>query len=104
MARKVNKPLGVLVVEKIGLRRGMRALTYIVSWGLATEAEGHPVTMDEYTAYWKQSLSTSYRELDAFRLVWPDLKDPELVWERVRENVTQKRPELAVVEAMGAVY
>jgi hypothetical protein len=99
--KKVNKPLGMLVVEKVGLRRGLRALTYIVAWGLASDAEGHPLTVEEYTAHWKQSLSTSYREREAFLMVWPDLKDPGPVWDRVRDAVTAKRPELALTEIMG---
>lgn len=93
--------MGVVVVEKIGLRRGLRALTYIVSWGLASDAEGHPLSVDEYTAYWKQSRSTSYRERDAFLMVWPDLADPGPIWEKARESVTQKRPDLALTEIMG---
>lgn len=103
MAPRGKKPLGVLVVGKIGMRRGLRALTYIVAWGLASDAEGHPLTVEEYTAYWKQSLSTSYREREAFLMVWPDLANPGPIWDQARDSVTQKRPDLALMEVTGVL-
>lgn len=101
MARKVNKPLGFLVVEKVGIRRAIRVFSFVAAWGLASDAVGHPVTMQEYTDYWRQSLATTYRERDAFKMVWPDLDTPEPIWSKAREHVTAKRPDLAITQLMA---
>jgi hypothetical protein len=87
-----QKPLSVFVVEKIGWRQGLRALTFLAAWGIATENVGHPVSMQEYSDYWGQSLSTSYKERDAFVLIWPDAeKAPEVVWDRVKPSVKERK-------------
>jgi hypothetical protein len=96
-----KKPLGVYAVEKIGFRRAMTALTYVVSWGLASDAEGRALTVEEHAAYWKQSRATSYRERDAFVLLFPDEKTPEKIWATARASVTSKRPDVAVTQVMG---
>lgn len=86
-----SKPLAVFVVEKIGWRQGLRALSFLAAWGIASERVGHPVTMQEYTDFWGQSLATSYKERDAFALVWPDeVKTPGVVWDKVKRQVKER--------------
>jgi hypothetical protein len=97
-----RKPLGLLIVEKVGMRNGVRCLSFIVSWGIVFEALGHEPNMEEYTAYWKQSRATSYRERDAFQLVWPYEKNPAAIWAQIRDSVPErKRVDTASAQAFS---
>jgi hypothetical protein len=91
MAKAEVRPLAVVVVEKVGWRQGLRALTFLAAWGLATDALGHSVTMKEYTEYWHQSLALSYKEREAFGAVWPELVEtPEVVWDKIKHQVKSR--------------
>lgn len=88
---KEARPLAVVVVEKVGWRQGLRAVTYLAAWGLATDSVGHPVSVKEYTDYWHQSSSLSYKERDAFGTVWPELVDtPEVIWDQIKRQVKNR--------------
>lgn len=52
----------------------MSALTYLVEWGRATDALGHPVTVEEYAEHVSVSLSQAYRRQAAFRVCFPDVE------------------------------
>jgi len=91
MTKAIGRPLAVVVVEKVGWREGLRAVTFLAAWGLATDALGHPVSMKEYAAYWKQSEALTYRERVAFGTVWPESVDnPEVVWEPIKRQVRNR--------------
>lgn len=90
MAKETARPLAVVVVEKVGWRQGLRAVTYLAAWGLASDAAGHPVTVQEYTDHWNQSLSLSYKEREAFSTVWPELDSPEVIWNQIKRQVRNR--------------
>jgi len=91
MTKANARPLAVVVVEKVGWRQGLRAVTFLAAWGLASDALGHPVSVKEYTDYWHQSLSLSYKERDAFGAVWPELVDsPEVIWDQIKRQVRNR--------------
>jgi hypothetical protein len=98
------KPLAVFVVEKIGWRQGLKALSFLAAWGIATENVGHPVTMQEYTDYWGQSLATSYKEREAFGQIWPEATgSPGVVWDRIKRQVHEReRRSVAAAEVLAA--
>lgn len=91
MAKEAARPLAVVVVEKVGWRTGLRAVTFLAAWGLASDAAGHPVTMKEYADHWNQSLALSYKEREAFGSVWPEAVDsPEVVWGQIKRQVRNR--------------
>jgi hypothetical protein len=99
MTKANARPLAVVVVEKVGWRTGLRAVTYLAAWGLAADALGHPVSVKEYAEYWHQSLALSYKEREAFGSVWPDLvESPEVIWDRIKSQV-KNRSSKAVASA-----
>lgn len=103
-SQSAGKPLSVFVVEKIGWRQGLKALTFLAAWGIASENVGHPITMQEYTDYWGQSLATSYKERDAFAQVWPDaMKTPGVVWDKVKPHVSERESRTVAAAQVLAV-
>lgn len=91
MTKAIARPLSVVVVEKVGWRQGLRALTFLAAWGLATDSLGHPATVKEYADYWHQSLALSYKEREAFGSVWPESVDtPEVVWDQIKRQVRNR--------------
>jgi len=96
-------PLAVLVVKKLGWRRGLDALTFLTAWGIASDSLGHPVRMTEYAEYWGQSLAKSYKEREAFFLMWPDEASPERLWGLARSAVSSSLPKEVAVAQVSAV-
>lgn len=84
-----EEPLIVIMIRNGGLRRTMKALGYITSWGVVRDDIGHDPTWEEYKTYWKQSQSTTAREVNAFRRCLPGVKVAE-VWERLEANVAKR--------------
>jgi hypothetical protein len=86
--RKVT--LGEYMAGRVGLLKGSKVAAFIVAWGIYIEAQERPHTLDGYAAYWGQSLSTTYRERDLFRICWPGMKDPtELLHKIHSEHVAR---------------
>jgi len=91
MTKANSRPLSVVVVEKVGWRTGLRAVTYLAAWGLAADALGRGPAVKEYADYWHQSLAMSYKEREAFGAVWPELIDtPEVLWDQIRRQVKNR--------------
>jgi len=91
MTKAIGRPLAVVVVEKVGWREGLRALTFLAAWGLATDSLGHPASMKEYAAHWNQSEALTYRERVAFGTVWPEyVETPEVIWNQVKSQVKNR--------------
>jgi hypothetical protein len=104
MPKKEIRPLAVVVVEKVGWRNGLSALTYLASWGVASDSLGHPATVKEVSEYWNQSLSITYRERVAFASVWPELVDtPEVLWDKVKAQVRNRRKKSVATAEVLAV-
>lgn len=98
--------LAEYLFKKVGLRKGTRAAAFIVAWGLYMDSlppESKP-TMVGYSAYWKQSDATSYREFDVFHQAFPDEKYPDRIWEKARSAVHDRKAlSAATGQAMAAV-
>jgi hypothetical protein len=96
-------PVGVMVVRKVGWRQGLRALTYVVAWGIAADREGRALTVEEYADYWKESRATAYREFQAFRRVWPKEENPARIWGMARERVGERKRADVAAAQLGAL-
>lgn len=79
-----GQTLAEFLVKKVGLRKAVGVCSFVVAWGIYTEKGAEPHTLDGYSAYWKQSAATTYRERDTFRICFPDDKVPDRVWAHVR--------------------
>lgn len=102
-----GEPLGVVMIRNAGggvggLRAAMKAAGYLVAWGIVADALGHDPTWVEYRTYWKQSESTTAREVRAFkRCFGADAKVGE-VWRRVSSSLSVDDRGQAVGELMAA--
>lgn len=98
--------LGEYMVSRVGLLKATKVAAFVYSWGIYIESEAGRPTLEAYTAYWKQSLSTTYRERDLFRICWPQEKDPTALWSQIRALAdsrihAKKRRELGAVQILG---
>ena len=77
MARRQRRTTWLeLAVRNGGLRHGVRAMTWALSWGLARESVGHDPSVDEVADYWKSSRRTAFRDQASFRKAFPDFETP----------------------------
>jgi hypothetical protein len=94
VARRKLEPDSLLVVltDRVGLVNAMKVLTFIASWGIATEDLGHPPdTIEEYAYWWRSSAATGYREQRLFREAMRDeTATPTAIWEQVRGQLDAK--------------
>ncbi len=94
------------MVSRVGLIKATKVATFVYSWGTYLESETGRPTMEAYTAYWKQSISSTYRERDLFRICWPEEKDPTALWSQIRAVAddridARKRREVGAVQVLG---
>ena len=73
------RTLAQVAIEKKGVIKGSRVLAFILCWGIAEEALGHPPTVEEYADWWKESRSTAYREQARFRECFPTEATPQRI-------------------------
>lgn len=65
-----------LAVRRGGVRRGSDVMAFVMCWAHTEAKLGHRPSIEEYAVDWKVSSRTAYRELAAFREVWPEFNDP----------------------------
>lgn len=66
-----------MCLAKLGMWKGSKAASFIAAWTIASQAMGRPITIAEYSEWWKEPLSTAYRHRALFREVFPDLQTPQ---------------------------
>ena len=79
--------LAEFLVGKVGLSRGTKVASFVVAWGIYTQNEAGPWSLEGYSRYWGQSISSTYRERDLFQICWPEEKLPDRVWSVARAFV-----------------
>ena len=98
--------LGEYMVSRVGLVKATKVAAFIYSWGIYTESfDGRP-TMEGYTEYWRQSISTTYRERDLFTICWPEEKNPTALWQQIRAVAdaridSKRRRDVGAVQVLG---
>ena len=97
--------LGEYMVGKVGLVKATKVAAFVVAWGIYTDKEPARPTLENYTEFWRQSVSSTYRERDLFRLCWPDQKDPTELWAKVRAvhnaSLDAKRRDVGAVQLLA---
>ncbi len=103
MAKELS--MGEYLVAKVGLRKATAVATFVVAWGIYSEKVDAPHTLDGYSKFWRQSVATTYRERDLFRVCFPDDKVPNRVWALCRAvydaKVDERRRELSAVRLLA---
>jgi hypothetical protein len=79
--------LAEFMTSKVGLFKATKVAAFVYAWGVYSDKTPEPHTLDGYTKYWGQSLSTTYKERDLFRLCWPDDKVPDRIWSVIAGRV-----------------
>jgi hypothetical protein len=84
-------------MARVGIRKGMRVLTFIVCWQVAAMKDGELVEIDveEYAEYWKLARSTAFRDQAAFRQAFPTETTPH----RIVEEVIRRREAVQTAQA-----
>jgi hypothetical protein len=69
-------PLLELAAKRVGLRKAMKVLSFMVAWDHARDRLGHEPTIEEYSDWWKESPATAYRHQALFRQAFPGETTP----------------------------
>lgn len=67
--------------SKAGMRKALRIVEFLSLWGVLADELGREPTRQEFLDYWDESPATYFRRLEQWRMVWPDDKSPQRVWE-----------------------
>lgn len=102
-ADRLRQTVVMVAVRNGGVRRGLRGVTYLVCWGLASEELGRGVTHEEYERVWNVSQATSYRDSAAFRAAFPGEDGPGRLWAAIRDQVPSRERAAAFAEGCSAV-
>jgi hypothetical protein len=66
-------------IAKLGVVKGSRVCSFIVSWCITSNAYGREITVEEYAEWWREHIRTAYREQARFREVFPHLANPQVI-------------------------
>lgn len=101
-----------IAVERAGLFKGGRAALIVAQWAVARQSLGHALGHDEgghvtaavreYSAWWRETERTGWRDLRRFREVFPEEETPERLAELLGD-VRAKRKEAVISAPLLAV-
>lgn len=86
-----GEPLLVVAGRRVGLRRAMKAMTYMIAWDHVRDDLGHEPTAEEYAAWWKESPATAYREQALFRQAFPGEQNPARLLDLAAEQANTRK-------------
>lgn len=100
---KTNPTLLEVALRRVGFRRAVVAMTYLVKWGVYCELEPEPHRVDEFAKWAGVSLAAGYRQREAFGEAFPEYESPAAVWPLVKEAIDRKASERVQVGQACAV-
>ncbi len=103
-ASRLRQTVLMVAVRNAGVRKGLRGVTYLVCWGLATEELGKRPTVEDYERVWKVSESSAYRDSVAFRAAFPGEAGPDRLWTAIGDQVSAREKAPAIAEACSAMW
>lgn len=62
-----------LCIERAGYRRGAQVCQFVWEWELYVRSTQSPGEIEAFSTWWKDSRTTAYRRLVAFREAFPEL-------------------------------
>lgn len=94
MAKRKTRNLLVVLVKRVGPRRGSAVLSFAIAWEVCRRAAGDDWPEGQmtneiaaYCAYWKIPKSTAWRELAHFREALPEYESPSALADAQPEGV-----------------
>ena len=79
------------MAARVGLRKTLKVLTFMTSWGVVYESLGRaPESIEEYALWWRESRAKAFREQQLFREALPGEDTPTRIWEQARVYVEAK--------------
>ena len=86
------------MAARVGLRKTLKALTFIASWGIVYEALGRaPESIEEYAEWWRESRAKAFRDQQLFREALPGEDTPTRIYEQARVHVEVSAPAAPVL-------
>ena len=76
MPRDKRPTWAQVAIQRAGLKKAMRAMTFATAWAVVEKDLGEEPSVEAYSAWWKQSSRTTYRELAAWRECFPEFSTP----------------------------
>ena len=77
-ARAGGEPLLAIASRNVGVRRAIKAMTFMAAWDRARYAmRRETISLTEYADWWKVSHGSSYREQATFRQAFPGESTPD---------------------------
>lgn len=87
-----GEPLVTIATRALGLRRGMKALSFMAAWDHARRSmRRESITLDEYADWWKESRASAYRHQAIFREAFPGESTPDRLLDMAEGQWVQRR-------------
>jgi hypothetical protein len=96
-------------IARAGVRKGFKACTFIAAWAVFIreweQSHTEAPLLDDYAAYWGENRSTSFRDQQQFRAVFPEFATPSEVLDMARSARVSVSlpPDLAKVPWSGTL-
>lgn len=99
-ADELGRPMMQVAIDRVGIRKAMRAMTAFGAWAYAESVLGHELgqgesvtaAVREHAEYWRQSERTSWRELQRFRDAFPEEESPSRLSQLVLRELAASEP------------
>lgn len=88
---ETGTPLLQLAAQRVGLRKAMKVLSFMVAWDHARDQLGYEPTIDQYAEWWKESAATAYRHQQVFREAFPGETTPSRLLDLAAEQANVRR-------------
>jgi hypothetical protein len=84
MTQASRDPLFYVLTKRLGLRKAVRVLLFIVQWGYVYEyMRGPLLSLNEFVEFWRTNERNAYREQKLFREAIGD-GTPDKLWEELQ--------------------
>ena len=84
--RRERPTLQQLAAANVGQIAGAKVVAFIVQWGIACEALGHSLALEDYADWWHASRSTVFREQARFREAFPGETTPQRLVDLLKQE------------------
>jgi hypothetical protein len=77
--------------HRVGLRKALKVLTYMLAWQIVRDELGHEPTVDEYSRWWKEGRATAFRAQGLFREAFPGEDTPSRILDLVAAEMDRRK-------------
>jgi len=88
VARRKRQPTVFdYMVRKVGFRKTLKILTFVMAWATVENEFGREPSIEEYADWWRSSRATAFREQALFRECFPNEATPSRLTALAMERV-----------------